>query len=113
MEAALGTLFRHYNFDGVGIHAVERLLLLAVEGEDIISYSTELPAEVRSAIPRLMEEIFEELDEAEAKLSPEFTFTPVSRGGHTALSDDMFIMIALYDQGDSVGLDLGGGRMHE
>jgi len=44
----------------------ERLVILAVEAEDITSYSTELTAKVQSAIPRLMEEISKELDEAEA-----------------------------------------------
>jgi hydrogenase maturation protease len=42
----------------------ERLVILAVEAEDITSYSTELTAKVRAAIPRLMEEICKELDES-------------------------------------------------
>ena len=43
----------------------ESLVILAVEAEDITSYGTELTAKVRSAIPRLMEEINKELDESE------------------------------------------------
>ncbi len=44
----------------------KKLVIMAVEAEDITSYSTELTAKVQLAIPRLMEEICKELDESKA-----------------------------------------------